>query len=116
MRALCVLCAARIAPQTRRNLNNMMRWKKEKMGSSCRHWHRHTHAERERERSTLTALTYSHAQPEGGRKKKENRKTRATQGGGEQDMKPYFYECFILGGVERKRVLGAVLWVREALG
>ena len=44
--------------------------------SSCLQWHRHTHAERER--PTHTTLTHSHAQPEGGEEKKEDKKTGTT--------------------------------------
>ena len=46
----------------------------------------------------------------------QNRHDKASQAGGEKDIKPHFYGCLILGGVERERVLGAVRWLREALG
>ena len=61
-------------------MKNMMRWKKERTGSSCLQWHRHTHAERER--PTHTTLTHSHAQPEGGEEKKEDKTRLSSKCGG----------------------------------
>ena len=54
---------------------NMMRWKKERSGSSCLQWHRHTHAERERERDPPTphSPTHTHSLREERRRRRTRR-------------------------------------------